>query len=253
MERPPTARSEALPIASRACARTRPTLYALAYRHACPASHVLATNESGPLAAPDMSTHRTAAGGKMALLALYHMSRQPAAAPCAAAGDTTPESIEKTAALTLAQPIVPEMKPLGEGGMAGEKKMMPEAIIGGTKSLLPTMGSSAPISANAPARPAPASSVSTTFSSFGRPKVSDEATANKWGWRRWGFTAISPRGDFTTARDGRDGDEHCCGSADAPSSSSATGAAPQRQKVGMMSARSVHVGDFSYFRSRVVG
>ena len=71
-------------------------------------------------------------------------------APEAAAGDTTPLSRGKTAALTLAQPTVPLRIPLGEGGLTGEKKRMPEAIMGGTKSLTPNSckASSLPVAAS---------------------------------------------------------------------------------------------------------
>mgnify|MGYP004356794849 CR=1 FL=1 len=92
-----------------------------------------------------------------------------AAAPEAAAGDTLPLSSVKTAALTLAQPTVPLRIPLGEGGLTGEKKRMPEAIMGGTKSLTPNRGSNAPRRAHEPAKPSPARHASTTLSSGGRP------------------------------------------------------------------------------------
>ena len=65
----------------------------------------------------------------MQLVALYHMSREPAAAPWAAAGETPaiPEKSVNTAAERLAQPTVPERNPLALGGATGEKKMMPDA------------------------------------------------------------------------------------------------------------------------------
>ena len=154
----------------RTCWRIALTAMAPEYRHACPPSHVRATKERDE-ACPLMSTQRTAAGGKMLFVALYHMRSAPAAAPWAATGDTLlmPLNSDKTAADRLEQPMVPETKPLGLGGVAGEKKMMPLAIMGGTKSLTPeNLASSAPITANVPAKPTPAITVSTNLSIGGR-------------------------------------------------------------------------------------
>ena len=89
-----------------------------------------------PVGTPDMSTQSTAAGGKMHPVDLYQTSSAPAAQPCAATGEITPVSSARTAALTLAHPMVPATKPFGEGGLAGEKKMSPLAIMGTKHNLL---------------------------------------------------------------------------------------------------------------------
>jgi len=48
----------------------------------------------------------------------------------------------KAAAATVAEPVVPTRNPKGLGGEFGAKKMMPLAIIGAAKSLIPKRGSS---------------------------------------------------------------------------------------------------------------
>ena len=107
------------------------------------------------------------AGGKMQPVALYHMSSAPAAAPCAAASGTLPDSSDRIVAPIVAQPVVPRKNPLGLGGSAPAKKMIPLAIIGGMSSLVPRRASSAPASVNDAARPTPARTVSTSLSSWG--------------------------------------------------------------------------------------
>lgn len=105
----------------------------------------------------------TAAGGNMAPTVLYHMSRVLAVPACATTGGKIFEKLCNVASDMVAEHSVPAKKPLGCGGSGPAKNMIPEAIIAGAKSGMPTIGSSSPRVAHAPHSPAPARIVSTTF------------------------------------------------------------------------------------------
>jgi len=105
----------------------------------------------------------TAAGGKIAFVALYHIKSVAAAAPCAACGGSSRDANLKAPKESVAEQSVPERKPWGRGGVGPTKKIMPDAIIGGTNNCRPNNGSSAP-SAEQPAnKPMPAKAVSITL------------------------------------------------------------------------------------------
>ena len=56
----------------------------------------------------------------------------------------------RLAAATVAAPAVPTRKPVGSGGDGGEKKMIPDAIIGAANNLMPSLGSRTAMSARLP-------------------------------------------------------------------------------------------------------